>query len=407
MDFKDSPQEAEFRAECQQWLNENAALKTTQQTARFATLAEKVAASRQWQGKKAAAGFGAITWPEALGGRGGSPMQEVIFREEEAKYDVPPSQFNVSLGMVIPSLFVHASDEVRQRHVGPALHGEHLWCQLLSEPNAGSDLGMIRTSAKRCEDGRDGWIINGHKVWTSLAQFADYGMVLVRTDPDQAKFAGLTSFFIDMQTPGVSVHPIKQANGHEEFNEVFLEDVFVPDAQRVGHIGDGWRVTMTALMNERLSIGGVVPAGLWQRLAKQIQSTALATNDSAMRQRLNDIYLDTHGLWLMQCRGLTALGKGKEPGPELSVAKIVASRVLTQFCDAMMDLQGMGGLLSAKSLGDHWTLIEDLWYGAAGMRIAGGTDEIVKNSVGERVLGLPPEPRTDKGKTFRELANMR
>jgi alkylation response protein AidB-like acyl-CoA dehydrogenase len=405
MDFKDTPEEAIFRKECAQWLATHATPKSAGQHQTFDSLAGRISASRAWQATKAANGFGAITWPKALGGRGGSPIQEVIFREEEAKYNVPASVFNVSLGMVIPSLLMHGSDEVRARYVAPALQGKELWCQLLSEPNAGSDLGMIRTQAKRCEDGRDGWIISGQKVWTSFAQFAEFGMVLTRTDPDQAKFAGMTSFFVDMQTPGIEIRPIRQANGQEEFNEVFFNDVYVPDEQRVGDIGNGWRVTMTALMNERLSIGGVLPADLWQKLARNIQSQQRAVNDQSILNRLNEIYINAHGLWLMQCRGLTALGQGKEPGPELSVAKIIAAKTLSDYCELMMDLEGSKGLLSAAEHGSHWQLIEDLWYGAAGIRIAGGTDEIVKNNVGERVLGLPPEPRLDKGKTFRELVS--
>jgi alkylation response protein AidB-like acyl-CoA dehydrogenase len=309
--------------------------------------------------------------------------------------------------MVIPSLFVHASAEVRAQHVGPALHGQHLWCQLLSEPGAGSDLGMLRTRAERCTDGREGWLVNGQKVWTSLAQFADYGMVLARTDAEVPKFEGLTSFFIDMRSPGVTVRPIRQANGEAEFNEVFLEDVFVPDRQRVGEPGAGWKVTLTALMNERLSIGGVMPPELWRTTARLMRDAsfegAAALADGRLRERLADLYLNAHGLWLLQCRGLTALGKGKEPGPELSVAKIVGARTLQDFAYFAIDLQGQRGVLAAAERGEHWQLIERLWWGSAGMRIAGGTDEIVKNNVGERVLGLAPEPRTDKGVAFSRL----
>lgn len=403
MDFKDSPEEALFRQECTQWLATHATPKTKGQHQVFEALEDRISASRAWQATKAAHGFGAITWPIALGGRGGSPIQEVIFREEEAKFNVPASVFNVSLGMVIPSLMAHANDNVRTRYVAPALQGKELWCQLLSEPNAGSDLGMIRTQAKKCGDGRNGWIISGQKVWTSFAQFAEFGMVLTRTDQDQAKFAGMTSFFVDMKSPGIEIRPIRQANGQEEFNEVFFNDVFVPDEQRVGDIGNGWRVTMTALMNERLSIGGVLPADLWQKLASKIKSQGNNSTDQSILNRLNDIYLNAHGLWLMQCRGLTALGQGKEPGPELSVAKIIAAKTLSDYCELMMELEGTRGILGAAEHGSHWQLLEDLWYGAAGIRIAGGTDEIVKNNVGERVLGLPPEPRMDKGKTFREL----
>lgn len=410
MDFHDTHEEAAFREACRAWLAANAPRKSRPDEVfgRGLDAAQRMEAARAWQSRKAEAGYGAITWPQALGGRGGTPMQEVIYRQEEGHFNVPVGYFNVSLGMVIPSLFVHASEAVRAEHVEAALHGRTLWCQLLSEPGAGSDLGMVRTRAERCTDGREGWLLNGQKVWTTLAQFAQFGMVLARTDADLPKFEGLTSFYLDMKTPGVEVRPIRQASGEAEFNEVFFNDVFIPDSQRVGAVGAGWKVTLTALMNERLSIGGVMPPELWRTAARQMQQAgfgaAHALADGRMRERLADLYLNAHGLWLLQCRGLTALGKGREPGPELSVAKIVAARTLQDFAYLAIDLQGAQGVLAASERGDEWELVERLWFGAAGMRIAGGTDEIVKNNVGERVLGLPPEPRTDKGVPFSQLA---
>ncbi|CAG9248642.1 Acyl-CoA dehydrogenase [Paraburkholderia unamae] len=410
MDFHDTHEEAAFREACRAWLAANAPRKSRPDEVFGCGLdaAQRMEAARAWQARKAEAGYGAITWPQALGGRGGTPMQEVIYRQEEGHFNVPVGYFNVSLGMVIPSLFVHASEAVRAEHVEAALHGRTLWCQLLSEPGAGSDLGMVRTRAERCTDGREGWLLNGQKVWTTLAQFAQFGMVLARTDADLPKFEGLTSFYLDMKTPGVEVRPIRQASGEAEFNEVFFNDVFIPDSQRVGAVGAGWKVTLTALMNERLSIGGVMPPELWRTAARQMQQAgfgaAHALADGRIRERLADLYLNAHGLWLLQCRGLTALGKGREPGPELSVAKIVAARTLQDFAYLAIDLQGAQGVLAASERGDEWELVERLWFGAAGMRIAGGTDEIVKNNVGERVLGLPPEPRTDKGVPFSQLA---
>jgi alkylation response protein AidB-like acyl-CoA dehydrogenase len=410
MDFNDSPEEATFRRESRAWLDANATRKQRPDEVHGLDLspARRMQAARDWQGRKAAAGYGAITWPAALGGRGGTPIQELIWRQEEGGYTVPVGFFNVSLGMVLPSLLAHASPEVRARHVGPALHGQDLWCQLLSEPGAGSDLGMVRTRAERCTDGRQGWLINGQKVWTTLAQFAQFGLVLTRTNPDVPKFEGLTTFFLDMKAPGIEVRPIRQANGAAEFNEVFFNDVFVPDGQRVGAEGAGWKVTLTGLMNERLSIGGVMPAELWRTTARLMADATFngqsALKDGRMRERLADLYLNAHGLWLLQCRGLTALAKGKEPGPELSVAKIVAARTLQDFGYLAIDLQGEAGVLSAQERGDSWRQVEQLWFGAAGMRIAGGTDEIVKNNVGERVLGLAPEPRSDKGVPFSQLA---
>jgi len=410
MDFDDSPEEASFRAECRAWLEANATLKQRPDDffAPHLSQAERMQAARDWQARKAAGGFGAITWPKALGGRNGTPMQELIWRQEEGRFNVPTGFFNVSLGMVIPSVMAHATDAVRAQHIAPALRGEHLWCQLLSEPGAGSDLGMVRTRAERCTDGREGWILNGQKVWTSLAQFAQYGLVLARTDASVPKFDGLSTFFIDMQSPGVTVRPIRQASGEAEFNEVFLEDVFVPDSQLVGKVGGGWKVTLTGLMSERLSIGGVMPAELWKLLAEMLREArflgARALQDGRMRERLADLYLNAQALWLLQCRALTALSKGKEPGPEMSGAKNVAAATLQAFSYFAIDLQGERGVLAASELGERFALVERLWFGSAGMRIAGGTDEVIKNSIGERVLGLAPEPRADKGVPFNQLS---
>ncbi len=409
MDFDDSPEEAAFRAECRAWLSANAEPKP-RADALFGpglTAEQRMQAARAWQARKAAAGYGAITWPKAVGGRGGTPIQELIWRQEEGRFSVPTGAFNIRLGMVMPAVLAHAGDAVRAAHIAPALSGAELWCQLLSETGAGSDLGMVRTRAERCTDGREGWILNGQKVWTSLAQFAEYGLVLARTNPAVPKFDGLTSFFVDMKSPGISVRPIRQPSGEADFNEVFLEDVFVPDSQRVGAEGAGWKVTLTGLMSERLSIGGVMPPDLWHTLAAELQRTpfrgASALDDGRFRERLADLYLAEHGLWLLQCRALTALGKGREPGPEMSGAKILVAQALQACTRLAIDLRGPAGVLAAGELGEGAALIERLWFGAAGMRIAGGTDEIVRNSIGERVLGQAPEPRTDKGVPFNEL----
>lgn len=410
MDFDDSPEEAAFRAECRRWLDANATLKQRADEYFGPELspAERMQAARDWQARKVAGGFGVITWPQSLGGRGGTPMQELIWRQEEGRYNVPTGFFNVSLGMVIPSVMAHASPEVLAAHIAPALQGKHLWCQLLSEPGAGSDLGMVRTRAERCSDSREGWLLNGQKVWTSLAQFAEYGLVLARTDPSLPKFEGLTTFFIDMKSPGVTVRPIRQAGGESEFNEVFFEDVFVPDSQRVGAVGAGWKTTLTGLMSERLAIGGVIPAELWRTAAQMLQQArflgAPALADGRMRERLADLYLNAQSLWLLQCRALTALGKGQQPGPEMSGAKNVAAHTLQAFSSFAIDVQGERGVLASAELGEGFALVHRLWFGSAGMRIAGGTDEVVKNSIGERVLGLAPEPRTDKGIPFNQLA---
>lgn len=409
MDFEDTPEEAAFRAECRAWLQLNAEPKAGADDyfGRDMTAEQRMAAARIWQGKKAAAGFGAITWPKMLGGRGGTPMQELIWRQEEGKVKVPTGMFNVSLGMVLPSVMAHASPEVLGRHVAAALGGRNLWCQLLSEPGAGSDLGMVRTRAERATDGREGWLINGQKVWTSLAQFAEFGLVLTRTNPQLTKFEGLSTFYLDMQSPGITIRPIRQAGGESEFNEVFFENVFVPDSQLVGKLGGGWKVTLTGLMAERLAIGGVMPAELWRTTAGLLADYEFegqpALQDGRMRERWADLYLKEQALWLLQCRALTALSKGRQPGPEMSGAKNVAAAALQAFSYFAIDLLGERGVLAASELGERFAMVERLWFGSAGMRIAGGTDEVVLNSIGERVLGLAAEPRTDKDVPFSEL----
>ncbi|MEF9947816.1 MAG: acyl-CoA dehydrogenase [Comamonas sp.] len=409
MDFEDTPEEAAFRAECRAWLQVNADPKASADDyfGRDMTAEQRMEAARIWQGKKAAGGFGAITWPKVLGGRGGTPMQELIWRQEEGKVKVPTGMFNVSLGMVLPSVMAHASPEVLGKHVAPALGGKNLWCQLLSEPGAGSDLGMVRTRAERATDGREGWLINGQKVWTSLAQFAQFGLVLTRTNPQASKFEGMSTFFLDMKSPGITVRPIRQAGGESEFNEVFFENVFVPDSQLVGKLGGGWRVTLTGLMAERLAIGGVMPAELWRTTAGLLADYEFegkpALQDGRMRERWADLYLKEQALWLLQCRALTALSKGRQPGPEMSGAKNVAAAALQAFSYFAIDLLGERGVLAASELGERFAMVERLWFGSAGMRIAGGTDEVVLNSIGERVLGLAPETRADKDVPFCEL----
>ncbi|MEG0939522.1 MAG: acyl-CoA dehydrogenase [Comamonas sp.] len=409
MDFEDTPEEAAFRAECRAWLQLNAEPKASADDyfGRDMTAEQRMEAARIWQGKKAAGGFGAITWPKVLGGRGGTPMQELIWRQEEGKVKVPTGMFNVSLGMVLPSVMAHASPEVLGKHVAPALGGKNLWCQLLSEPGAGSDLGMVRTRAERATDGREGWLINGQKVWTSLAQFAQFGLVLTRTNPQASKFEGMSTFFLDMKSPGITVRPIRQAGGESEFNEVFFENVFVPDSQLVGKLGGGWKVTLTGLMAERLAIGGVMPAELWRTTAGLLADYEFegqpALQDGRMRERWADLYLKEQALWLLQCRALTALSKGRQPGPEMSGAKNVAAAALQAFSYFAIDLLGERGVLAASELGERFAMVERLWFGSAGMRIAGGTDEVVLNSIGERVLGLAPETRTDKDVPFCEL----
>jgi acyl-CoA dehydrogenase len=237
MDFNDTPQEAAFRKEVRAWLDANATRKSDDKKSFRARSDDPnlLRQAKEWQAKKAAAGYARLTWPKEFGGRGASPILQVIYQQEESNYLVPLGFFDIGLGMCIPTMLAYAGPEHLKRYVKPALYGEEVWCQLFSEPAAGSDVAGIRTRAERAQlpDGGDGWVINGQKVWTSGAHYSDFGIIITRTDPSVPKHQGLTMFFLSMKTPGIEVRPIKQMSGGANFNEVFFTDVRVPD-------GSGW-----------------------------------------------------------------------------------------------------------------------------------------------------------------------
>jgi alkylation response protein AidB-like acyl-CoA dehydrogenase len=302
--------------------------------------------------------------------------------------------------MCIPTMIAYATPAQLERHVRPALRGEEIWCQLFSEPAAGSDVAGLRTRAER--DGDD-WIINGQKIWTSGAHYCDFGIVLVRTDPTVPKHAGLTMFFIDMKSPGIEVRPIRQISGTSHFNEVFFNDVRVPDAQRLGPVGGGWKVSITTLMNERLAVGQSpgpdAPDIL--RLVKTLQVDGRpALDDAAVRDRLADWFVQAEGLKYTRFRTMTALSRGQTPGPEASITKVVSATKLQQIASFGMDLLGMAGAVSDPQLAPVQAWFQQALLYAPGMRIAGGTDEILRNIIAERVLGLPGDVRVDKERPF-------
>ncbi len=259
MDFNDTPEEAAFRSEAGSWLEANAKLRRTGER-RF-NLADNrgesdlVKRAQEWQARKADAHWACITWPSQYGGRDATPIQNVTWNQEEARYAVPPSLFGIGQGMLGPTLMAHGTEAQKDRYLEPMLRGEEIWCQLFSEPSAGSDLAGLRTRAEQDETTGD-WRIDGQKIWTSGAHYCKWGMIVTRSDPTAAKHAGITYFIVDMESPGIEIRPIKQINGATNFNEVFFTDVRIPDENRVGAVNDGWRGAITTLMNERASIGG-------------------------------------------------------------------------------------------------------------------------------------------------------
>lgn len=406
MDFRDTPEEAAFRAQVRTWLQANAQIRRNDEQ-RFddgMDDQQRITAARAWQHKKAAAGYAAITWPREAGGMGGTPMQQVIYNQEEAHFLVPRMIFENSLGQCLPTVATWAIPELKARHVPRGLAGDEIWCQLFSEPAAGSDTGGIRT---RAEKQGDEWLINGQKVWTSGAHFCDYGILLARSDWDKPKQEGLTMFILDMKSAGVEIRPIHQMSDEYEFNEVFLSDVRIPDSHRLGPECGGWKVMLSTLMHERLSVGGSLPTHLHRSLidlaTKTLWNGRPAIEDERVKARVADAYLSQKGVELTISRALTALSKGREPGPEMSILKLVAGKGIQEIAGFAMELAGPEGMLGHQDLGSEWGFMQRLWLSAPGIRLAGGTDEIMKNIIAERVLGLPGEIRTDRKLPFREL----
>ncbi|HSV04021.1 MAG TPA: acyl-CoA dehydrogenase family protein [Phenylobacterium sp.] len=405
MDFNDTPEEAAYRAEVRAWLEQNAPKAPVGDDPEGN--GDSMAASKAWQARKAAAGYAQITWPKEWGGPGGTPIQQVIFSQEEAKYAAPPNPFQIGLGMCVPTVMTFADEATKQRFVGPALRGEEIWCQLFSEPSGGSDVAAARTRAERASDGSGDWIISGQKVWTTGAQFSDYGIVVTRTDPDAPKHKGLTMFWVDMHDPGIEVRPIHQMSGGSGFNEVFFTNVRVKDSQRVGAVNDGWRVSLVTLMNERLAVGGPSGTG-WKEFMEAARSIAgldgaPAIKDQALREKIADWYVATEGLNHTRNRTITALSRGQTPGPESSIGKVVTAVQMQDLAAAALDMLDQYGIVSDPALAPLHAAFQSSILFAPALRIAGGTDEILKNIIAERVLGLPQDIRVDKEVAFKDL----
>jgi acyl-CoA dehydrogenase len=407
MDFNDTPEEATFRVAVRAWLDANAdRLKPGERAPGLEGRADPDAISKAqaWQAKKADAGWACITWPKEYGGRGATPIQSVIWNQEEGKYKTPPNIFGIGQGMLGPTIMAHGSDEQKQRYIKPMLRGEEIWCQLFSEPSAGSDLAGLRTTAVR--DGDD-WIINGQKIWTTGAQYCKWGMIVTRTDANAEKHKGITYFIVDMKSPGIEIRPIKQINGMSSFNEVFFSDVRISDRNRVGAVNDGWRGALTTLMNERHAIGagsGGPDFGNLLSLAKKVEWNGRpALDDAGVRQRLARFYIRLKGLQYTSYRTQTALSRGQTPGPESSIGKLVGAPLRQEMAGFAIDLQGAAGAIADRETAPDEGAWQAAYLGSPGLRLAGGTDEILRNIIAERVLGLPPEIRADKGIAFKDV----
>jgi acyl-CoA dehydrogenase len=401
MDFDDSPTEAAFRAEVRAWLEAHAEPKRHARDFVGDGLPpdERLAAARAWQARKAAAGYAAVTWPRELGGLGGTVVQQLIVRQEESRYRSSFGIFEIGLGMCLPTLMAYGSEEHKARRIRPGLYGEEIWCQMFSEPAAGSDVAGVQTRAR--PEGQH-WVVNGQKVWTTGAQFSDFGLLLARTDPTAPKHAGLTMFFVDMKSPGIEVRPIRQMDGDSEFNEVFLTDVRVPDDQRLGAVGAGWKVALTTLMHERLSVGVEIGLLNFDALWAVVQRAGCLDEPLAV-EHLADAWVAEEGLRLHHCRSLTALSRGGTPGPEQSIAKLVKATLAQRMATFALQMRGEAGRAGDDDPTSDQYVVERTWTRAAAMRIAGGTDEILRNIIAERVLGLPEEARLDKGIPFNEI----
>ena len=398
MDFNDTPAEARFREEAVTWLGHNV---PTDDAFWALTPLEQ---AKLWQKRKYDDGWACLGWAPEFGGRGASPIEEVIWRQEEARYELPTNFFLIGQGMIGPTLMAWATADDKARYLPPLASGEEVWCQLFSEPAGGSDLAALRT---RAEPDGDDWIINGQKIWTSGAHYADYGVIVVRTDPTLPKHKGLSYFYIDMRAPGVEIKPIKQLTGDADFNEVYFTDVRVSDRQRLGEVGQGWQVALTTLMNERAAIGGGIgkmDVDLAIAIAQDVELDGQpAIDNAAVRTRIADWYVQEAGLKYTGYRSLTALSRGALPGPENSIGKLVGAPKMQAMASFLMDLLGASGAISDEALAVKSGIIQRAYMGAPGMRIAGGTDEIMANIIAERVLGLPQEPRLDKGIPFTDV----
>ena len=398
----------DVRAQVEGWLREN--LPASWVAAIDSGDSEKLRAARgeldnaDFLRKLGAAGWTTPTWPKEYSGAGIEPAQARLVNDVLSKYKVPRSFNIIGLGMGGPTLLQWGSEEQKQKYLPPLAQNKEIWCQLFSEPGNGSDAAGLSTRAER--DG-DEWVVNGQKVWTTLAHVAKRGMLIARTNPDVPKHRGLTYFVVDMQAPGVEVRPLKQMTGDAEFNEVFFTDVRIPDSDRLGAEGDGWAVATTTLMNERVALSGAgssggenVGGGPVDELIERARKSG-AWDDPVLRDRLVRALIESRVLRITNFRSAAARRAGKQPGPEGSVTKLFQAEHNQRLQNLAVDLMGARGLAwDDSSVG---TTVRGFLRSRANT-IEGGTSEVMRNILGDRVLGLPREPDTSKDMPWKDVA---
>ncbi len=399
------PEEEQFRARVREFLDGHAPRRSgSDDTAQMDEPEDRLLQrSKQFQAALFDAGLAGLTWPAEYGGKGLPGRYQTIFNEVAADYETPAFVYTIGFGMCIPTVLAHGTEELKQRYVRPAARGEEIWCQLFSEPAAGSDVASLRSTAVR--DGEE-WVLNGQKVWTSGAHYCDYGIVLARTNPDVPKHKGLSMFVLDMHAPGVTIRPLRQMNGGANFNEVFFDGVRIPADHILGEAGEGWRVALTTLMNERVAIGAgrstekTDPLGHIARHLDLARNRGLTT-DPGVRQGLADLLIR---YWVLDMVGLRirgAVAAGRVPGPEGSVAKLSGALLAKRAADLACTLAGPAATAWAEE--GEAEFATTMVLSAPGAGIAGGTNEVMRNILGERVLGLPKEPQVDRDMPFRDL----
>jgi alkylation response protein AidB-like acyl-CoA dehydrogenase len=410
VDIDDSPEEAAFRAEARAWLEANAIPKGDPDDFSAGVWSADydedayVHRCRQWQRRLYDGGWAGVTWPSQYGGRGGRPIEQVIFNQEQGRFGVSTGAFMVAIGMVGPTLLAHGSEAQKTRFLPAMLRGDELWCQLFSEPDAGSDLAGLTTRATL--DG-DSWVVTGQKVWTSAASRAAWGILLARSDWDVPRHAGISYFLVDMASAGIEMSPLRQMTGESHFYEVFLDEVRIPAGNLVGAAGEGWRVAQTTLRSERGAIAGGGYAD--PRALAELARWSGRASDPLVRQAVVSAHIQFELLRFLRYRTQTALSQGKPPGQEASIMKLAFARYMKHLTETAISILGPTGQLDNGN--GHGPPAASMWIRrflhSPSLRIAGGSDQVQANIVAERALGLPAEARADAGLSFRQATAAR